>query len=108
MVKDGSMEEKKWVFEKDSIAPAPEWKRILVAETIPALCIDSSNNIVEAGNIWAKGQEYVTVNEAAKILRLSPRTIYRLLRTNKLDGKKYGRQWRIRRDSLGKDVPLGG
>lgn len=38
---------------------------------------------------------YYTVEEAAAKLRVSPRTLLRLLRFGKIQGVKIGRQWRI-------------
>ncbi len=43
---------------------------------------------------------YYTVDEAAARLRVSPRTILRLLRTRVIKGIKIGRQWRILGASL--------
>jgi excisionase family DNA binding protein len=39
--------------------------------------------------------QYYTPREAAKILRVDPRTVYEWLRLGKLSGVKFGRSWRI-------------
>jgi excisionase family DNA binding protein len=38
---------------------------------------------------------YITVNEAADILKLSPRTVTKYLNTGQLRGAKLGRIWRL-------------
>jgi len=38
---------------------------------------------------------YYTVEETAHLLRVSPQTVLRLLRTKKAQGVKLGREWRI-------------
>jgi len=45
--------------------------------------------------------DFLTVNEAAKVLRVSRRTVYRLVQTGKVPAKKVGSQWRISRARLG-------
>ncbi len=40
--------------------------------------------------------QLLTVEEAAAYLRVTPPTVYRLLRAGKLPGVKVGRQWRVR------------
>jgi excisionase family DNA binding protein len=42
----------------------------------------------------------MTVEEVAKLLRLNPRTVYRLLERGKLPGVKMGRQWRVSEEGL--------
>ena len=44
----------------------------------------------------------LTMEEAAKLLRVSVATIRRMIIAGDLDGHKVGRQWRIRRESLQK------
>ncbi len=46
--------------------------------------------------------EYLTVDEAAAVLKLSKYTVRELLKSKKLHGVKIagGRQWRIQRDEL--------
>ena len=44
--------------------------------------------------------EFLTVEEAARYLRVNPQTVYRLLRCGDCPGFKIGRQWRIRRTDL--------
>ncbi|HEX9990516.1 MAG TPA: helix-turn-helix domain-containing protein [Chloroflexia bacterium] len=50
----------------------------------------------------AKTIDLLTVDEAAKLLKLTPYTIRRLLNEGRLPGKKVGggRQWRISREEL--------
>jgi excisionase family DNA binding protein len=50
----------------------------------------------------AKTIDLLTVDEAARLLKLTPYTIRRLLKEGRLPGKKVGggRQWRINRDEL--------
>lgn len=43
---------------------------------------------------------YLTIEEAAELLRIRPDTIRRLLRQKQLPGKKIGREWRISREAL--------
>jgi len=49
--------------------------------------------LVEA--IEIKPNAYYTLDEAAKLLRVSRRTIQELLRKGQLDAVKVGRQWRF-------------
>ena len=46
--------------------------------------------------------EMLTVEEVAKVLKLSPYTVRELLKEGKLPGRKIGggRQWRVSRDDL--------
>ena len=44
--------------------------------------------------------QLLTVEEAAAYLRVTPATVYRLLRAGKLPGVRVGRQWRVRRTAL--------
>ena len=45
-------------------------------------------------------RDFLTVNEAAKVLRVGRRTVYRLVETGKVPAKKTGGQWRIPRAGL--------
>ncbi|MEX0650186.1 MAG: helix-turn-helix domain-containing protein [Candidatus Andersenbacteria bacterium] len=40
-------------------------------------------------------EEFLTVQEAAKKLRVKPITIYRMARAGKLPAIKFGKSWRI-------------
>lgn len=40
-------------------------------------------------------EEYLTIEEAAKRLKMSKITIYRMARTGKLPAVKFGKAWRI-------------
>lgn len=44
--------------------------------------------------------EFLTVEEVAELLRVSSRTVQRLLKEGKLPGVRVGRQWRIPRAEL--------
>jgi excisionase family DNA binding protein len=45
-------------------------------------------------------RDFLTVNEAAKVLRVSRRTVYRLVETGKMPANKVGRRLRISRAGL--------
>jgi excisionase family DNA binding protein len=45
-------------------------------------------------------KEFLTPEEVAKIMRLNKKTIYTLLNSGKLPGKKWGNQWRIHSSEL--------
>lgn len=47
-----------------------------------------------------RDSDMLTVREVAKLLRLHPSAVYRLLRENKLRGFKVGRSWRFKRSDL--------
>jgi excisionase family DNA binding protein len=49
---------------------------------------------------------FLTTEEVLTYLKVTPRTIYRLIRTGELPAVRVGRQWRFRRDDL--DAWLGG
>jgi len=51
--------------------------------------------IEEEGGVTMTKQEYYTVAEVAVQLRVSADTVMRLLRAEKLQGEKVGKQWRI-------------
>jgi len=44
--------------------------------------------------------ETLTPKEAAQYLKLHVRTIYHLAREGKIPGRKIGRRWRFRKDTL--------
>ena len=44
--------------------------------------------------------DFLTVNQAAKVLRVGRRTVYRLVETGKVPAEKVGGQWRIPRTGL--------
>ncbi|MGA7730348.1 MAG: helix-turn-helix domain-containing protein [Chloroflexia bacterium] len=46
--------------------------------------------------------ELLTVDEVAKVLRVSVFTVRQLLKAGKLRGVKVGRQWRVRQTELDK------
>jgi len=48
--------------------------------------------------------EVLTVQEAAKLLRINQYTVYGLLRTHRLDGFKITRRWRILKSSVDKFI----
>lgn len=45
-------------------------------------------------------KELLTVDEVAEILYLGKNTVYELLRSGELKGIKFGRVWRIPRNSI--------
>jgi excisionase family DNA binding protein len=49
---------------------------------------------------WLNKGDLLTVEEAADILRVSPKTVREWLRKGKLVSLKFGKQWRIRRQDL--------
>ncbi len=44
--------------------------------------------------------ELLTVDRVAQMLRLHPRTVRRFIREGRLNAKKIGKQWRVRRNDL--------
>jgi excisionase family DNA binding protein len=42
-------------------------------------------------------ERYLTVEEAAALLHVSERTVYDALRSGRMEGKKVGRAWRVKR-----------
>ena len=40
------------------------------------------------------GEQVLTIDEAAKLLAVGHRTVYNLLRSGELEGKKVGKSWR--------------
>ena len=53
----------------------------------------------------AKGQ-LMTIEEAAQYLRFHPSTVYRLARRGKLPAVKVGKQWRLDREALDKQLQM--
>ncbi len=49
--------------------------------------------------------DVLTADEAAEYLRVSRKTLYRLVAAGKIPGQKVGRSWRFRRGDL--DAVLG-
>ncbi len=45
-------------------------------------------------------EELLTVDRVAQIVRLHPRTVRRFIREGRLNAKKIGKQWRVRRNDL--------
>jgi excisionase family DNA binding protein len=43
---------------------------------------------------------FLTTEEVLTYLKVTPRTIYRLIRTGELPAVRIGRQWRFRKDDL--------
>lgn len=43
---------------------------------------------------------FLTTEEVLTYLKVTPRTIYRLIRTGELPAVRVGRQWRFRQDDL--------
>jgi excisionase family DNA binding protein len=46
------------------------------------------------------GTEFLRTDEVLGYLRVTPRTIYRLIQTGDLPAVRIGRQWRFRRSDL--------
>jgi excisionase family DNA binding protein len=47
-----------------------------------------------------KPADVLTADEAAEYLRVSRKTLYRLVSAGKVPGQKVGRSWRFRREDL--------
>ena len=45
-------------------------------------------------------QAFLTTEEVLAYLRITPRTVYRLIRSGELPALRIGRQWRFRRTDL--------
>ena len=45
-------------------------------------------------------EQVYTVEEVAEILRIHPKTVYKLLSSGELNGIKAGRAWRVHSDAL--------
>ena len=52
--------------------------------------------------------EYLTISEAAKLLRIAERTLYELARTERFPAMKIGDQWRISLAALDERSRTGG
>ena len=52
----------------------------------------------EVAQLLAK--EFLTPEEVAKVMRLDKKTVYRLLNSGELLGKKWGNNWRIHRSQI--------
>ena len=48
----------------------------------------------------AERQAFLTTEDVLAYLKVTPRTIYRLIRTGELPAVRIGRQWRFRRADL--------
>jgi excisionase family DNA binding protein len=46
------------------------------------------------------GRAFLTIEEVLSYLRVTPQTIYRLIRCGELPAVRIGRQWRFRRSDL--------
>lgn len=53
-------------------------------------------------------EEVLTTEEAAALLRVSVKTVYRLVAAGRLPGRKVGRSWRFHRSDLVALVREGG
>jgi excisionase family DNA binding protein len=51
-------------------------------------------------NATADKQAFLTTEEVLAYLKITPRTIYRLIRSGELPAVRIGRQWRFRRTDL--------
>lgn len=49
--------------------------------------------------------EYITVEELAKIANVHTETVRRWLKAGKIEGKKFGKSWRISKNELKKILP---
>ena len=47
-----------------------------------------------------EGNEILTIEEVAKLLKLKPQTIYKWAQEGKIPGAKLGKEWRFRRRIL--------
>ena len=52
--------------------------------------------------------DFLTVAEAAELLRIAERTAYKLVREGRLPAVKVGNQWRIERSALEAWIAKGG
>lgn len=52
-------------------------------------------------------EEFYTVQELADLLGVHNLTIRRWLKDGKIEGKKFGKSWRIHKDELKKILPDG-
>lgn len=51
-------------------------------------------------NLQAIGERFLTLREAAEVLRLSTRTVREYVKRGEIRGKIVGKQWRFRRADL--------
>jgi excisionase family DNA binding protein len=51
-------------------------------------------------NLRQELSSFLTTEEVLAYLKVTPRTIYRLIRTGELPAVRIGRQWRFRRQDL--------
>ena len=49
--------------------------------------------------------EYLTVVELAEIAGVTKDTIWRWLKSGKIEGKKFGKSWRIAKEEVNKILP---
>ena len=54
----------------------------------------------EIGGIMAMAENLITVREAANFLRISARTVYRLIESGQIGAVRIGKQWRIPANDL--------
>ncbi len=61
-------------------------------------------------NNWRQrmAREIMSIEDVADYLRLSRNTIYRLIRSGEIPGRKLGNQWRIRKPLLDKVLEMPG
>ena len=57
-------------------------------------------HVEREGRMADKPVDVLTADEAADYLRVSRKTLYRLIAAGKLPGRKVGRSWRFRREEL--------
>lgn len=57
-------------------------------------------NVEEVEPVADKPSDVLTADEAADYLRVSRKTLYRLVTAGKVPGQKVGRAWRFRREDL--------
>jgi excisionase family DNA binding protein len=51
-------------------------------------------------DVQAIGEHFLTLREAAEVLRLSPRTVRNYLKRGEIRGKIIGKRWKFRRADL--------
>lgn len=52
--------------------------------------------------VMAEEQALISINDAARLLKVSDDTIRRMIQANEIDAVKVRNRWRIRRESLSK------
>ena len=60
---------------------------------------DDSNTRNMAEN-RTEGDEILTVTQVSKLLKLHPRTIYKLVRNGMIPGRRVGKKWRFLRSEI--------